>query len=228
MINSSELASLIEFYKEIKENNHREWFALNRSWYEQVKSTLEKLTQLLITQIYSFDPTIGNLKPNDCTFRIYRDIRFRHDKSPYKTFTGIYIARGGKKSPYAGYYLHIEPGSCMAGGGLYDPTTDILKAARQEIFYNYDELKSIIENPSFRKYFNGFSDMGRTKRPPKGFPQDFEGIEILKNKHFTVAHPLSDDEIIASDFLPTTVAIFKALQPLNYFLNRAVEDILFI
>ena len=82
-----------------------------------------------------------------CLFRIHRDIRFRQDKSPYKTFAGIYIARGGKKSHYAGYYLHLEPTACMAGGGLYNPPTDIPKAARQEILYNHDKSKRDLGKP---------------------------------------------------------------------------------
>ncbi len=226
MVNSSELASLLDFFREIKGNNNREWFVQNRQWYEKVKETLENLTKELIRNVHSFDPSIGNLKPLDCLFRIHRDIRFRQDKSPYKTFAGIYIARGGKKSHYAGYYLHVEPTACMAGGGLYNPPTDILKAARQEILYNHDAFEQILRNSTFRKYFEGFSDMGRTKRPPKGFPENFADIEILKNKHFTVARLLSDEEIIESDFPDKVLEIFKALQPLNHFFNGPVEDII--
>jgi uncharacterized protein (TIGR02453 family) len=219
------IQNIFDFYSAIKENNHREWFNANRKWYEQVKKETEALADKLIPAIQSFDPSIGPLTHKDCIFRINRDTRFSPDKTPYKTQTGTFFARGGKKSIHAGYYLHLEPGASFIGGGIYMPGPDVLKAIRQEIFYNYASFAAILDNSHFKKYYQGLSDFGRTARPPKGYDASFEGIEILKNKSFVVGHSVTDAAASSADFFEYITEAFKAMQPLCAYLNGPVDDL---
>ena len=100
------MKDMIEFLRELKMNNNREWFCKNKHRYQEVQGRFNEFTERLIHGIASFDPTIANLGVKDCTYRIYRDVRFSEDKSPYKTHLGAVICRGGKKSGFAGYYFH--------------------------------------------------------------------------------------------------------------------------
>jgi uncharacterized protein (TIGR02453 family) len=206
-------------------NNNRDWFHAHKKQYGIVKKEIESGAAQLIKNIAVFDPPIGQLQPKDCIFRINRDVRFSNDKSPYKTNTGIFFTRGGKKSPFAGYYLHLEPGKSFIGGGVYMPLAPALKAIRTEILYNYPDFIKIISEPGFTRYFNDLADHGRLSRPPKDFPADFDGIEILKNKHFVVGHSLSDKNIVDGNVLTYSTDVFRSMKDFNHFLNEALQDV---
>lgn len=212
----------IEFLHLLKENNNREWFQKNKTLYEEAKLDFEQLIDTLIPQIQAFDPRIVNLTAKQTTFRIYRDIRFSKDKSPYKINFGSYMAPGGRKSIYSGYYLHIGHGDSMLAGGAYRPQPEQLKKIRSEIFYNIKEFKSIINSQDFIKTF-GQIQGDQLTRPPKDFPADFEGIDFLKYKDFTVMHQFDEDKLLQDDFVPYAIDVFKKMWPLNEFLNRALD-----
>src|ERR1035437_9644759 len=121
-----ETKEILRFLEDLNANNNREWFAETKKTYEQANKMLLSLVEEAITMVRVIDPTVGELAPKDCVFRIYKDIRFSHDKTPYKTNMGAYIARGGRKSIYGGYYLHFEPGASIIAGGIYMPEPDTL------------------------------------------------------------------------------------------------------
>ena len=148
---------IINFLKELNENNDREWFAQNKSRYEKVKSKFEEISRLLISEISIFDNDIKNVDVKDCVFRIYRDIRFSTDKTPYKTHFGVYIASaGGRKSQRGGYYLHLDPAGSFIAVGVWCPPPNILKALRQSVCDNIDELNEIRNETGFNTYFKTF------------------------------------------------------------------------
>lgn len=225
MLLMTDCPDILPFFRELAANNNREWFQAHRSTYERIKKYLNHLAQQLIEGINRFDPSVAGLQPADCLYRINRDIRFKADKSPYKTFTGVYVVKGGKKSPYAGYYLHIEPGNCFVGGGLYAPEPEILKSARLEVYYNYPVFKAILDNKDFRKYFKGLSEMEKLSRPPKGFPADFEGIDYLKHKHFVVASAYPDEWAGTARLVDHALGAFRAMKPFVDFFNGPVDDV---
>jgi uncharacterized protein (TIGR02453 family) len=170
------------------------------------------------------DPEIATLHPGDCTYRIYRDVRFSPDKTPYKTHMGAYLNKGGKKAPTAGYYLHIEPGGCMAGGGLWMPQAPELNKVRQEIDYNLDEWLKILGNRGFRKHFaTGLHREDMLSRPPKGYDVANPAIEYLKLKSFIVSRTFTDAEVQSKAFLKETLATFASMKAMVYFLNQALE-----
>lgn len=212
----------LSFLKELENNNNREWFNENRSQYENAKMEFEALINSIIPGIYKFDPQIGTPDTKKSIFRIFRDVRFSKDKSPYKTNFGSFIAKGGRKGGFAGYYLHIQPGKSFIGGGMYMPHSDTLKAVRSEVLYHVDEFKKIIQNKQFQKYFE-MVEGERLKRPPKGFPADFPDIELLKLKSFVVLNRLDDKQIMSNDFEQYALKSFEAMHPFNRFLNRSFD-----
>ncbi len=216
---------ILQFLTQLSVNNDKEWFATNKENYLKAKKSFDETTGQFITLIAGIDPSIGQPEVKDCTFRIYRDTRFSHNKEPYKTNMGCYVTRGGKKSPFAGYYLHLEPEKSFAAGGVYMPESNILSAVRTEILNFIDEFKTIIENSTFKNTF-GEIDGAKLKSAPKGFDKNLEFIELLKFKSYTVAHHLSDQELTSSDLPNKLNSIFSAMKPFNQFINRAIEEIL--
>jgi len=217
---------ILKFLKELKENNNREWFAENKEWYEKSKKDFSEFVELLILEVRKLDPEIGPLEAKDCQFRIYRDVRFSKDKSPYKTNFGAYISRGGKKLNFAGYYFHMEPGEYFMSGGVYMPDGIVLKAIRQEIFHRIDEFKAILNAPAFKKNFGGLSEMEKMKTAPKDFPKDFPEMELLKYKHYIMSKNLKEKELLSPDLLKVAKETYKAMVPFNHFLNAVIEDVI--
>jgi len=214
---------ILDFLAGLEQNNNRDWFNDHKQQYEAARHEFLEILSVLIKEIRSFDPGIGAVEPKDCIFRIYRDVRFSKDKLPYKTHFGGYISKGGRKSEYAGYYLHIEPSASIAAGGIWQPQPNILKAIRQEIYFNLPAFEKILADKNFTYYFKKLSEEGKLSRPPKSFSGEFEGIEHLKNRNFTVMHSVSDDMVRSDDFILKTTKAFSELSKLNAFLNRAIE-----
>lgn len=217
--------STLQFLKELKKNNNKEWFDKNRKKYEAAKADFAQLAEKVIAQLSKTDKTIAHLKPKDCLFRINRDIRFSKDKSPYKTNFGMSIAKKGKKGISAGYYLHCEPGHSFIGGGLWMPMSPDLNKVRQEIDYCWDEFKKILIYKKFKSTFGELKkDEGMAlSRPPKGYNDDNPAIEYLKLKHFIATKPLTDKDFQNKDLAKNVVNTFQTLQPLLDFINRAIE-----
>ena len=215
--------SILDFLHELKENNNREWFTKNKDHFIKVKQDFELLIEILIREISKFDKDIGALQAKDCIFRIYRDVRFSKDKSPYKTNFGAFMVPGGKKSGHAGYYIHIDPEACFLAGGVHLPTSDILKKIRLSIYDNIDEFKNILQEPAFVKNY-GEINGDKLKTAPKGFPKEFPDIDLLKFKSYTVVKKISKAKLINDDFLITAAKTFKVLYPYNQFLNHAINE----
>jgi uncharacterized protein (TIGR02453 family) len=217
--------STIDFLKEIKRNNNKAWFDANRPWFDEAKEDFEKLVSELIERLGKVDSEIAPLEAKHCTFRQYRDVRFSKDKTPYKIHMGASLDRGGKKSGFAGYYFHCEPGNAsLVGGGLWMPPADALKKVRQEIDYCWDEFKSIIKAKDFRARY---ADLERGEfalsREPKGYEKDNQAIEYLKLKSVVAIHELSDEELTSKTLADKIIKSFTALMPLIKFINRSLE-----
>ncbi len=222
------MKEVLDFLKELRLNNNREWFGDHKQEYEIAKKEFVNVCQTLIVKIGEFDKDILNVKPQECVFRIFRDIRFSPDKTPYKNHFGTYIAfPGGRKSPRGGYYLHIDPvEGCFFGAGIWSPEPPVLKALRQGIYDNYDEFEEIISREDFRiNYDNSFYNEEKLKTLPKGFPADFANPEILKLKHYFVSHDLKEDDITDIHFTNHLADLAKAAYPLNRFLNYLVDEL---
>jgi uncharacterized protein (TIGR02453 family) len=212
-----------QFIKELKKNNNRQWFNANKSKYEAARSDFEMFLGELIKKIAIFDPPIIQLEPRKCIFRIYRDTRFSKIKTPYKTNFGAHLAYHAEK-PHdrAGYYIHLEPGNSFLAGGAYLPPAPWLKAIRETIAHHGNEFTKILNDRSFKKYFNEIEgDQLKTK--PKDYPDDHPFIDLLRYKSFLAVHKVSDADAMSAQFLPHSANVFKALKPFDDFLNRAQD-----
>lgn len=217
--------STLQFLTDLHNNNNTPWFHANRPRYEQVKHEMSQLIGTLIEQIATFDEPIAQLQPKDCSFRINRDIRFSANKAPYKNNLGAYFVAGGKKSPKAGYYLHIQPNNeSFFGGGLYQSDPRRLAAVRQEIDYHTTQFTNLLHHPNFIKYFGQLSG-NKLKTPPKGYAKDHPAIEWLKHKDFTMFCRIPDEQLLSPNFIEHCVAVFSTMKPLNDFLNHAIEGV---
>lgn len=218
-------ASLVlDFLTQLKQNNNRDWFQGNKKWYEASKKEVENFVTGMITTISAIDPSIQAPAMKDCMFRIFRDVRFGADKSPYKTNFGAFIAKGGRKSSYPGYYFHFEPGESMLAGGVYQPGPDTLRLLRNEVYFHSSELKQILEKPSFKKYFGQLGDFDKMKKAPRDYPADFPDIDLLKYRSYIVSQNIPDKIVISDDYQKQVVEMIKELQPFIAFLNRAISN----
>ena len=214
----------VDFLKTLKKNNSKEWFDNNRTKYLAAKENyLDFVTEILHT-LKSIDPTLHDIQPKNCVFRINRDVRFSSNKNPYKTNFGASFSKGGKKIACAGYYFHLEPGACFIGGGYWMPMADDLNKIRQEIDYSFDEFKNIIQQRAFKNTFDTLDNKEILIRPPKGYEKDNPALEYLKLKNFIVMAGIEENELLEKDLIPKVISHFKIMKPLVDFLNRAIDS----
>ncbi len=216
-------ANTITFLKQLGKNNNKPWFDKNRDKYQAAKEDHEALVAEILDGLSAAEPIFKEQKPKDCIFRIFRDVRFSKDKTPYKDHFGAFFSKGGRKFPGAGYYLHLQPGgNSFAGGGMWMPEPPLLKQVRQEIDYNLKDFKKIIEDKKFKKYFKKIDGEQLTK-VPQGYKEDNPAIEYLKMKGYTVGCALSDEEMSSKSLAKKTLEIFSAMKPFIDFLNRPLD-----
>ena len=216
--------STFKFLKDLKKNNNKTWFEKNKSAYLDAKDDAEHFVEQVIKGLGKIDADIAVLLAKDCTYRIYRDVRFSNDKTPYKTHMGAFLNKGGKKVPTAGYYIHAEPGQSMAGGGLWMPMPAELNKVRQEIDYNFAEWTKILGDRRFKKYFpDGLDQEAVLSRPPKGYDAENPAIGFIKLKSFVVTRRVSDETMQSRSLLKEVTGVFGAMKEFIDFLNRALE-----
>lgn len=218
-------ASTLSFLKQLAKNNNKPWFDVNREKYDEAKKDFENFIQALIEQFGKKDPSIAALTAKSCLFRINRDIRFSKDKTPYKKNFAASINKGGKKSVFAGYYFHLEPGNSFVGGGIWMPMPAETQKIRQEIDYCYDEFKKIIHSKNFAGIYAGLDreDEIRLANVPKGYTKDNPAAEFLKLKSWVAMSSFTDTALTSKTLLKQSVEAFSAIRPLIEFLNRALE-----
>ena len=218
-------SSTLKFLKDLSKNNDRSWFESHRKQYDDAKTDFEDFIQSVIDRHSKKDEDLKEQIAKQCIFRINRDIRFSKDKSPYKINMGASMSRGGKKSTYAGYYFHLEPGKSFIGGGLWMPEPDKMKKVRQEIDYCFDEFKQITGSRKFKAtYGELYTGEGiKLSKVPQGFEKDNPAAEWLKLKSWLAMKNITDADLASKDLLKKTTEAFDTLQPMIKFLNRAIE-----
>lgn len=215
----------ISFLDQLLRNNNRDWFNAHKSEYLEIQSRFNDFVSQLIAGVSSFDETIKGLTVKDCTYRIYRDLRFSSDKSPYKTHLGAYICRGGKCSGFAGYYFHIEPdeaayiGSHILAAGLYAPTPAQIKLVREAILHDGDRFQQALAKA------NGFKhdQYNSLRRVPNGYPSDSPFAPFFKLKNYSISSPLPKDILFGTHLLEYVLTEFQKTKNYNHFLNRIIE-----
>ncbi|HEY4322974.1 MAG TPA: DUF2461 domain-containing protein [Mucilaginibacter sp.] len=213
-----------DFLKELVQNNNREWFQANKERYEAARENVIEFTAEWLRLLHKIDINIDEaLDAKKCVMRIYRDIRFSKNKTPYKNNFGVSIPTKGTKAGRAEYYLQISPENSFIAGGYWMPETAHLKAIRQEIDYNAHDLKRIIDDAEFIKLFGEFRKQEQLKSVPREYSAENENVELLKLKSFVAFHKLTDDELMKKDSVATIASVCSKIYPLNVFINNALS-----
>ena len=202
--------SAIDFLKKLSKNNNREWFSKNKNLYVAAHENVLAFVDALLSEMRRHD-NIETRTAKDSLFRIYRDIRFSKDKTPYKTYWAGHFKRATKKLR-SGYYFQIGPGETMAAGGFFSPDTKDLLRIRKDIDLNFKHWKKMLAD---KKIANSFSELKgeMVATSPKGFSRDNPAIELLKHKQFYFSRSFTDKEVLSSGFLKQMNQTFRNLRP---------------
>lgn len=217
--------NILQYLWGLTENNNREWYHEHKAEYKAANADFESILQDLIVGIGEFDNSILHNNPKDLTFKLVRDTRFSHDKSPYNPAFRAHIASKGKLPIPVGYYIMIKPGGqTFLGGGLFaDMFKDATTMIRDYIAANPDEWEAVINDEGFKKYFT--VDGTALKNVPRGYDKEHPQAEYLKYKSWYVEYFFSDEELAdAEGFIKKAVEVFKAMKPFNDYLNAALVE----
>jgi uncharacterized protein (TIGR02453 family) len=202
MISKAEL----DFLLELQQNNNREWFAENKNRFEKHQKAVKTFFQEINEALEKQD-SIDKMQ----IFRIYRDVRFSKDKSPYKINFSVGFSRT-KPMLRGGYYLHIQPGASFVGGGFWEPNPNDLNRIRKEFEMDAEEIRAIISDGNFIKFF-GKLQGNQLKTAPKGFDKNHPAIDLIRKKQYLISRTFSDEEVLSPNFQEEIVATFQAMRP---------------
>ena len=216
------MKEVIQFLQDLSEHNDKLWFAANKQRYLDAKERVDRLAVDLIEAIRTFDDTIGPLTPKDCTWRIYRDTRFSNDKRPYKTQMGVFVARGGKKAGYNGYYFQVgarDAGHMLAAGNYFcEPP--VLRILREDILYGGGDFRALLSAVDPRMKLD-LSDS--LKRTPAGFPADGPDAPFFKLKNFSLVWTPDTKFVTGKGLVERLSDVFRTTKPFLDYTNRAIE-----
>ena len=215
------MKSILDFLSELSEHNDRTWFEANRDRYKQVKKRMDEVAAEFIEAVAAFDPAVEGVQVKDATYRIYRDTRFTKDKSPYKTWFGVYVCPRGKKSGFSGYYMHVEPDQnhYMLCTGAYCPTAGEIKSVREEIMTEGDAFVESIEAAT------GFEVdwSSALKRMPQGWSAEDQHSEYYRLRNFLLVKLVDKEYFLRPNAIQQAAKDMQCTRPFNDTLNRAIE-----
>jgi len=210
------MEKVFEFLKQVKENNNREWFAQNKSSYELIAKANKSFFNQIYTEFQKHDSLEGFH-----IFRIYKDVRFSKDKSPYKTNFGASYSRT-KPNLRGGYYIHLEPGNSFVGGGFWNPNTEDLLRIRKEFEMDTTEINRIMSDQVFMNYFGTIKGEDGVKTAPRGFDKNHPDIDLIKKKQFVVMRKFSDKEVYSDDLSKQVITTFLAMRPFFDYMSEVL------
>ncbi|WP_164109841.1 MULTISPECIES: DUF2461 domain-containing protein [Sphingobacterium] len=215
-------ATTIDFLSGLKANNSREWFQEHKDHYDEALQNVKLFIEAMIAELSKFDPLINtDIKAAKCMFRIYRDVRFSKDKSPYKSWLAAGISIDGRKLEGPEYYIHIEPQNSFIAAGYWRPKKEHLDAIRQEIDYNYKALEEALQNGQWK--ISDLSQEDKLSRPPAGYSSEDPNIEVLKLKSFIIHQSLANEDLTQADALQQVIGFCKRIYPLKKFIQEAID-----
>lgn len=202
MISKAEL----DFLSELEKNNNRDWFTENKKRFENHQKTIKAFFQE-INEEFGKQDSIEKMQIH----RIYRDIRFSKDKTPYKINFSVSFDRT-KPHLRGGYYLHIQPGGSFVGGGFWEPNAEDLNRIRKEFEMDDEEIRSIIADENFKKFFGELKGE-ELKTAPKGFDKNHPAIDLIRKKQYLISRSFTDKEVTSPNFKTEILATFQAMRP---------------
>jgi uncharacterized protein (TIGR02453 family) len=217
---SYDLEPVLDFLFSLSANNNRPWFEEHKGVYEKARATFEALVAELIRRLSPYQDLSG-VTAKGSIMRIYRDIRFSKDKTPYNPWMAAHIAPGGRKSGLLGFGLRLAPGDSGAAGGLWDPSPEQLARFRHAVDTDSKDLSGLIRAPDFIEKFGSLQGE-KLKTTPKGYDKDRPAAEILKLKQVYVIRSFPEEAVLAADFVDQLVATFRAMKPFLDYLNGVI------
>ncbi|WP_339834548.1 DUF2461 domain-containing protein [uncultured Flavobacterium sp.] len=215
----STLEGILNYLSQLKDNNNREWFAENKLVFEQEQKKIKSFFTSIKQSLEEID-AIEKMQ----VFRIYRDVRFSKDKTPYKSHFSAGFVRQ-KPNLRGGYYLHIEENATFVGGGFWEPNKDDLLRIRKELAIDASELREIIEQKEFIKYF-GSLEGEELKTAPRDFDKNHPNIDLIRKKQYLVTRKFTNKEVLSPEFEKEVIATFKAMRPFfNYMSDVLSTDL---
>ncbi|MCI9665639.1 MAG: DUF2461 domain-containing protein [Angelakisella sp.] len=214
---------ILDYLTNLSANNNREWYHAHKAEYQAANAQFEELVQSLILRIGEFDTSVLGHAPKELTFKLVRDTRFSHDKSPYNPAFRAHISSMGKLPVPVGYYLMLKPGGqSFLGGGLFaDMFKEATQMVRDYIAAHGSEWETVITAPAFQQHFSVHGTA--LKNVPAGYEKEHPQAEYLKYKSWYLEYPIRDEELAnGSLFLSKAAEIFHLMKPFNDYLNRAL------
>jgi uncharacterized protein (TIGR02453 family) len=223
MATTYSLHSVLQFLKALKKNNTREWFLEHKHEYEKAFQALIPFADALLVELSKTDD-IETPSGKKSLFRIYNDVRFSKDKTPYKNNLGGGFRRATKYRR-GGYYYHIEPGNSFVVGGFWGPNAEDLAHIRSHIAAEPERLRRIIQRVAFKKMFGSLLGE-QLKTAPRGYAKDHEALDLLRYKQYLIRHDFTDEQVVSPDFHEQVVKAFKAMRPfLDYMSEVLTTDL---
>jgi uncharacterized protein (TIGR02453 family) len=219
-------ALVLAFLRELATHNHKAWMDEHRADYQQARAEFTALLRELLNGLQQFEPGIRGLTPADVMYRLHKNDRSQRDPETYKRHMSAGLKPGGRHSPWAGYYVVLEPGGeSYVGAGRWEPEPQQLARIRQEIHYNGPAFHALRQDPEFQHHFPaGLDPADALKTAPKGYDRLDPDIEWLRLKRFFVWRAIPDAEVLRPDFPARVLEAWRAAQPFVRFLNETMKD----
>ena len=208
-----------DFLKQLKKNNDRDWFNAHKDLYLLSHQNVIDFADGLL-ELISKQDNIETVSGKKSLYRIYRDIRFSKNKTPYKTHWGGFFTRATQKLR-GGYYFHIEPGNSFIGGGFWQPNSEDLKRIRESIAVDDTELRTVLSDKKFKKTFGELVG-DQVKTAPQGYKKDHPSIDLLRFKQFLVMKKFTDKEVLDKGFANEVVKTFTVMQPFFDYMSEVL------
>lgn len=205
----------LSFLKSLSKNNNRDWFHEHKNQHDEAKKNVKEFAESLKEKLNNHDH-IETAK----VMRIYRDIRFSKDKTPYKTNFGISFNRA-TAARRGGMYIHIHPGDNFVGGGFWGPERDDLLRIRKELAADASEFRKIISDKNFIKYF-GTLQGEELKTAPRGFDKEHKDIDLIRKKQYLISRSFTDEEVMANNFIDECDKTFQAMRPFFDYMSHVL------
>ncbi|HEX6038421.1 DUF2461 domain-containing protein [Longimicrobium sp.] len=216
--------ALTAFLADLAENNRREWFEAHRPEYQALRDQFTAFVGEVIERTADFDERVRWKDPRDCLFRIYRDVRFSHDKSPYKTTFSAYVSEENRRGAPPGYYLEVdEKGVMLAAAGIWMPPAEPLNRLRASLAEHPERFERVLRSRGFKKMF-GELQGDRLTRPPRGYAADLPLIEHIKRKSFIAWRETDARQVTHEGALAYVVDSFRAARPLVEWVRHVLES----
>jgi len=218
------IPALLQFLKELNENNSRPWFLHNKPHYDILREEFIELVGAVGAKVAKFDPELGPFEPKKAVFRIYRDVRFAKDKSPYKNHIGAVLGARTTDKARPVFYFHVDhKGNLLTACGIYMAEPVALKRIRDYIVAEPQKFSRLLKNKSINDTFGGLIEQDRMMRPPKGYAADLPHIDHIKNRHFLCETSINLNQRVPKDLAGEIAKSFEAAKPLMVWLRDAVK-----